>query len=444
MNGKNNRVRSALYFFENFNKQYFILIICFLLSSSLFINSAESSGTGPGDVVGYGGRAPGMAGSFVGVADDASAAYYNPAGLAQIEGHRIEMGNAYMNSSLHASGYGLEEEGVHIPEIGLVFDFRKMVPMERKAALGLVVAVPDKWKSAYRIRLGKVYDPYDPVYGADNHLQRRITLAGGVGIELLPWLLVGGGVNFMVGATSADVRLDTDLYGHINERTSGLGLDVQTDIGYLAGLLLKPTDRLRLGFAWRKDLRLQIMYGLKADARATLEGGAILIPINLQIPINDVYNPEQFAFGTSYYLKDDLLFSFDMTCYVWDDFMLPEDIAPAVEFKNVWVPRLGAEWEPREGLKLRCGYSFQESPVKQQPQGFYKNLVDSDKHIFALGIGYDWHALDRWLKKPLEINAFWQYHYIASKSFEDVHGTGRTWDVGGNNIAAGLTFTLKM
>jgi len=39
--------------------------------------------------VGMGARALGMGGAFVAVADDANAIYYNPAGLALIDGHDV-------------------------------------------------------------------------------------------------------------------------------------------------------------------------------------------------------------------------------------------------------------------------------------------------------------------------------------------------------------------
>lgn len=48
--------------------------------------------------IGVGARALGMGGAFIAVADDASAFYYNPAGLAFVEGHHV--------TSLYTSQYG--------------------------------------------------------------------------------------------------------------------------------------------------------------------------------------------------------------------------------------------------------------------------------------------------------------------------------------------------
>ena len=53
--------------------------------------------------IGMGARALGMGGAFVAVADDANAIYYNPAGLAYMEGRNITS----LYSSLLAPGITL-------------------------------------------------------------------------------------------------------------------------------------------------------------------------------------------------------------------------------------------------------------------------------------------------------------------------------------------------
>ena len=71
------------------------LIIIALTAMVVFAAPAVSAqtdedpvGTGALFDIGMGARALGMGGAFVAVADDANALYYNPAGLALIEGDR--------------------------------------------------------------------------------------------------------------------------------------------------------------------------------------------------------------------------------------------------------------------------------------------------------------------------------------------------------------------
>ena len=49
----------------------------------------------PLDIFGFGARAQGLGGAYTAQANDFSANYYNPAGLAAKEGLRLELGYAY-------------------------------------------------------------------------------------------------------------------------------------------------------------------------------------------------------------------------------------------------------------------------------------------------------------------------------------------------------------
>ncbi|RJQ44440.1 MAG: hypothetical protein C4538_10500 [Nitrospiraceae bacterium] len=72
------------------------LIILFLFASLIFIKSANAQQTEFSSTlnpVGSGARATGMGGAFIGVADDATAASWNPAGLIQLE--KPEMSAVY-------------------------------------------------------------------------------------------------------------------------------------------------------------------------------------------------------------------------------------------------------------------------------------------------------------------------------------------------------------
>jgi hypothetical protein len=74
------------------------MLLCLSAAAAAASGNPESAGAGALFSVGMGARALGMGGAFVGVADDGNAIYYNPAGLAFVEGNNI--------TSLYSNAFG--------------------------------------------------------------------------------------------------------------------------------------------------------------------------------------------------------------------------------------------------------------------------------------------------------------------------------------------------
>ncbi|MGB4008167.1 MAG: hypothetical protein WBL79_06170, partial [Bacillota bacterium] len=83
----------------------FLLAVTLVLAMSAAAFAAEDAdpiGTAAMLDIGMGARAMGMGGAHIAVADDAAVIYYNPAGLARIEGRSVTS----LYTSLHgAAGY---------------------------------------------------------------------------------------------------------------------------------------------------------------------------------------------------------------------------------------------------------------------------------------------------------------------------------------------------
>src|SRR5437868_6492711 len=78
------------------------LVFAVSLASTLSAAHAVGKGTSGGQFlrVGVGARAPGMGGAFSPVADDATAIYWNPAGLAMLEKKEVSVSyNAYFKDT---------------------------------------------------------------------------------------------------------------------------------------------------------------------------------------------------------------------------------------------------------------------------------------------------------------------------------------------------------
>jgi long-chain fatty acid transport protein len=84
------------------------------------LGSAPMSHANPNDYFGFGARAIGFGGAFGALADDFSANYYNPAGLATNDALQIELGYMYVAPSLRLNDGDLDVDTVHGFQGGLV------------------------------------------------------------------------------------------------------------------------------------------------------------------------------------------------------------------------------------------------------------------------------------------------------------------------------------
>src|ERR1700677_84875 len=85
---KNRFLNNAIMLSKFFILSFLLIIpsLCFAQNSSLIFAQPNTYGIGP--------RAIGMGGAFTAIADDASAAYWNPAGLSQISSYEISISSA--------------------------------------------------------------------------------------------------------------------------------------------------------------------------------------------------------------------------------------------------------------------------------------------------------------------------------------------------------------
>jgi tetratricopeptide (TPR) repeat protein/transglutaminase-like putative cysteine protease len=148
----------------------------------------------PSNQVSVGPRAIGMGGAFSAVADDASALFWNPAGLASV-GHQEVAGS-------HANQFGT----------GIGDDLASFV-----LPLSPDLAFATDW----------YHSGFDD--GELGFSENRVTL--GAGLKVRPWLWAGAGAKLLARSTSLD----------------GLSINSGRGFGLDLGLLAAPADRWRLG-----------------------------------------------------------------------------------------------------------------------------------------------------------------------------------------------------
>jgi len=399
-----------------------------LLGFSILILALSSGPARAGALTethGMGARAMAMGGAFTGVADDVSAIYYNPAGLAQIHGHQASFEYLFVKPEVEVRrgsepGRTFIDKWTKAPMAGIVIDLSRAIKLSRQIVVGWAGYFPDNLKSVYKVRTGAAYDPFFPRFG-DSSSDQAIMLITDGAVEVLPWLLVGGGINLQIHGQYVKMEVAVDTRGRPVVEESRADMDVTTEIFPVAGVLLKPVDRLRIGLAWRQGVEFIVAGGMQMQVKLVLGPGlSVPVPIPLTVQARGHYRPQQFAVGASYRLTDSLLLASDLTYYDWRPY-LDEGARPLdPPMKNIVVPRVGVETLALEPLALRAGYAFQESPLRPQHPGSGPNLLDNDIHQVSFGAGVHWDVFGLF-PKPAQWSVFYQLQVLVPRTFRNVH-----------------------
>ncbi|HNQ56334.1 MAG: outer membrane protein transport protein [Burkholderiales bacterium] len=348
----------------------------------------------------HGARAAAMGTAFVGLADDASAFAYNPAGLALLGPKQQVYGGAtlVMPATDFRNPSGLEEST----------EFQAFAPPHLyylpKAnhpdwRFGLGVFAPfgvggRKWSSNGLTR----YASTESLIGT---LAVNPTLAG----RLAPGLHAGFGFDLMMVRSLTRLRTDQSLLGagdgRVKIKGSGAGP------GYNFGLLYAPAEDWSLGAAYRSKIRVRLKGDLHlrnlAPPLQPLFGGAAF---NSGISSPLVF-PDILSLGLAYKGLRNATLTFDAEQIRWSSFRsqklnLEREVPPAatdsttpLRWRNVWTLRAGIEFRLAGTTALRAGYAYVPSPVPERTLS--PAAPDGTMHHFSVGAGHrlrDGLALD--------------------------------------------------
>jgi hypothetical protein len=208
--------------------------------------------------IGVGGRATGMGGAFVAVSDDASALYWNPAGIASIEKNEI--------ITTHSGWI----TGLDFNYVGAVFNFKKV------GAVGFsltMLSVPGMLvrTEAFQDGNGETFDAADMAFG--------ITYASNVGER------------FSVGGT---VKFIQQRIWHTKAHAIAMDLGTKFKTDFLGGMVIGATI-----YNFGSDMKMQ-----GRDLRTFVDPDPISEGNNDRIPVNfetDSWSlPLNFQFGIAF------------------------------------------------------------------------------------------------------------------------------------------------
>ena len=331
--------------------------------------------------------AMGMASAFVGQADNASAVWYNPAGMTQLDGTRISAGVigiypvlTHENNTVNPGTTDVSQRDVHIP-----FHLYATHKMNEKIAFGIGINNPfglaTDWdptsSTRYVATFTKVVttevNPNVAVKLGDNlsaafgvaYMHLRATLEKTVNIILLPGPVLLGDHNF---------RLSGDGDGW----------------GFNAAAMYKISPSVNAGLSYRSRIKIDV------DGTADVTGGpaATSAPGSTSITLPDIVQ-----LGVSWKASDKLTVNADLDYTLWSTYdrivVTSSMFVPLTgtntttdekQWHDVWCLRIGGEYKLSDEWKLRAGYLYDKNPVGEAR--FETRTPDSDRQGLSIGTGF--------------------------------------------------------
>jgi long-chain fatty acid transport protein len=351
-------------------KKFLLALTLSALSSLLFVSLASAAGFALPE---QGVSAMGMASAFVGQADDASAVWYNPAGITQLDGTRISGGIIPIYPILtHENTTGttdVSERMIHVP-IHLYATHK----MSDKLSFGLGVNDP----------FGLATD-WDPNNSATRYVA---TFSKVVTTEVNPNVAYKLNDNLSVAAGVAYVKLRATFESifptGFNLRISGDG----DGWGGNAAVHYKATNQFNVGLSYRSRVKIDV------DGTADYNAGVLSNAANTSVTL-----PDLLQVGASYKASDNLTLNADLGYTWWSTYdrlvIQSATFGPLVgsntltqekQWKDTWTLRIGGQYKLSDQLKLRAGYLYDKNPVKEEY--FETRIPDSDRQGVSVGAGY--------------------------------------------------------
>ena len=333
--------------------------------------------------------------AFVATADNPSAVYYNPAGIAQLEGDNLRAGiyGIYFDPTFtppsgranSGNTYHIENKLAAAPNF-----FCTHAPEDLPLSFGLGVYAPYG---------GNVSWPQDTGFRtvALKSSLTYLTINPVVALKLSPTISIGGGVmvNYVKMELEQGLRPsyrppNTNYFRFTGDSWS---------VGYNLGLLWRPHETVSVGASFRSSAMAAL------DGRTEFEQYTLGIPYARRPAQADFQFPLSAVFGISYRPTPKWNLEFDADYTDWRSFGTitiyqqgqlplgwPQNPAVTLNWQASWMFEFGLTRYFDNGCHVSAGYVFNENSV---PDDYYTPLVaDLDRHFLSIGAGRNGKKFD--------------------------------------------------
>jgi len=368
--------------------------ICFFLIANHVAGQELEISVSPSPV-GSGARAAGMADAFVAIADDATAASWNPAGIIQLELPEMSVAGSYnavseefdvpyhdeTSSSNFVDNYDLNYLSVVYPLPFLI--------LNRNAVVSLNYQRKYDFSRDFQFRVNRA--SVDRRGRVSNGLNLRdfeqegglSTITPAFAMELTQKLSLGVSVNLwrssFISENGWKQRYTASGFDLSRFLTSYYSNTINEEYSDFSGENVVIGALWRINNHWSLGLRYDSAFTGKANYQAQSSSYALTLP-SRQMPFpTDASNylfvqtpwstrekrsirlPATWAVGTAWRVNDRLTLSFDVTRTDWNDFFVKGSDGvrhSLVDFSNLDNPALRSHFNPTTTARLGLEYVF--------------------------------------------------------------------------------------
>ncbi len=320
-------------------------------------------------------------GAFVARANDPSAIYFNPAGLAYVNGIQLYAGATIIApqvSFFGPSNLNVNTESKMVSQTFTPINVYGTYQVNDQLTFGIGVNNPyglgTEWNSDW---VGK--------YITTKVDLSTFFISPTVGYKISDDFAIGIGVNYVTGK----VTLASDVSGFPFSSpppVASLSLSANS-FGFNVGALYKISPEVSVGASYRSQVKL--------DATGTASFSPSYSQISL--PAGDVSAsltlPATAFVGVAYKAMDNLELEVDYQYIGWSSF---KDLTVTFKadnstssspenYQDTYILRIGGQYTI-DNLHLRAGYLYDHTPI--QTQYIYPLLPDANRNGVNLGLGY--------------------------------------------------------
>jgi long-chain fatty acid transport protein len=349
----------------------------------------------------HGAAAQAMGGAFVAIANNPSAIFHNPAGIAFLKGTQISVGGTFIvpKGSLSLENWPdpayrsikMADKTFFPPNFYLTHTFNG----KWAAVIGVFApyGLGTKWPDPKNFPLRYIGTSNDMV---------TIFVNPTVAYKISEKFSIGAGVSYIHSTLSLEltrlVSIDHPLYGHlwagdVYAKVDGAKGDA---VGFNAGLLYKEKS-FSLGFNWRSGFKIKYKGDLTLDPVNVPAAFKAFVPTEGEVATTFNF-PNILGVGAAFNLTEKITCSADLHYYTWSTYKnyvidinytgVPGTESETVteEWKDSIILRGGVQYQLNDSLALRLGILWDQSP--QPAKSADPNLPDANRIALTGGFGY--------------------------------------------------------